>query len=207
MPIHQQYIREILARFEGAGIPRGYVPCDKNGVPLGVSGVTVGTGVDLGQQTAAGLMDMGVPDALVRRLIPYIGLKRGAAQDAIKRQALILTSAEVASLDAAVIARYVRDIAARYDRDAPQHRFAELPREAQAVVTSLLYQRGLNSPTKFPQTWAALLRGDWPDAAARLCNSALWDGYQTRRKAEGLILRGIETYKTQENDKKEKQHG
>ena len=202
MPIHQQYIREVLARFEGSGIRRGYVPCGRDGAPLGASGVTIGTGVDLGQQTATALLNMGAPDALTRRFIPYLGLKRGAAQDAIRRQPLLLTAAEVAALDGVVISRYVRDIAARYDRDRPARPFADLPREAQAVVVSLLYQRGLNSPAKFPQTWAALLRGDWPDAAARLCNAELWDGYQARRKAEGEILQGITPEGSPRNDEK-----
>lgn len=205
MPINFDFIRTTLARFEGAGIPRGYVPCNRDGVPLGASGITVGTGVDLGQQTGSGLLDMGVPEALVRKLIPYIGLKRGAAQDAIKRQPLILTSAEVDALDSAVIGRYVRDIAARYDKDNPSATFAEIPYQAQAVIVSILYQRGLGSPSKFPNTWKLLLNGDWPGAAAKFCNATLWDGYQTRRAAEGKILRGIEPHKTtQHDDKKEK---
>lgn len=200
MKIDHQYIRTILAIFEGNGITRGYVPCDKAGVPLGASGVTIGTGVDLGQQTGTGLLDMNVPFELVRKFTPYLGLKRGAAQDALKRQPLILTGAEVSTLDAAVIRRYVRDIAAKYDRDHPVQAFAAIPREAQAVVVSLLYQRGLNSPSKFPKTWTALLRGDWPDAAARLCNASLWDGYHTRRGEEGKILKQINA---SENDGKQ----
>ena len=47
MSIDHAYIRATLERFEGKGIASAYVPA-KNGVPLGVSGVTVGTGVDLG---------------------------------------------------------------------------------------------------------------------------------------------------------------
>ena len=201
MPISLPFIRTTLARFEGNGITRGYVPCDKAGVPLGASGVTIGTGVDLGQQTGAGLLDMGVPDELVRKLVPYIGLKRVAAQDALKRQPLILTTAEVTALDDAVIGRYVRDIANRYNRDNPATSFADIPREAQAVIVSLLYQRGLNSPHNFHNTWESLVDGDWPDAAARLCNGKIWDGYQTRRRSEGLILRQIKAAPTGDTKK------
>ena len=53
MPVHFDYIRIALERFEGKGMAKGYVPC-KNGVPPGVSGVTIGTGVNLGQQTRRG---------------------------------------------------------------------------------------------------------------------------------------------------------
>ena len=190
MSIDFPYIRATLERFEGKGIAKGYVPA-KNGVALGVSGVTIGTGVDLGQQTGAGLMDMGVPHAVVKKLLPYIGLKKAAAQDALRRQPLVLTAEEVAALDDAVIRRYVRDIEARYNKNFPHLPFADIPREAQAVVVSILYQRGLSSPKNFPQTWNALQVGDWKDAARRLCDASLWDGYQTRRKAEGEILKQI----------------
>lgn len=191
MPIDHNYIRAILERFEGKGIARGYVPCDKAGRPLGVSGVTIGTGVDLGQQTGAGLLDMGVPHAVVKKLLPYIGLKKAAALAAIKAQPLVLTPAEVAAIDDAVFARYVRDIEARYNKDNPASPFADSPPEAQAVLVSILYQRGLGSPKNYPNTWKLLLAGDWPGAAAKLCNGALWDGYQTRRAAEGELLKRI----------------
>ena len=191
MPIDHSYIRAVLERFEGKGICRGYVPCDKTGRPLGVSGVTIGTGVDLGQQTGAGLLDMGVPHAVVKKLLPYIGLKKDAALAAIKDQPLTLSPAETSALDDAVIKRYLRDIEARYNKDNPASPFADLPPEAQAVLVSILYQRGLGSPKSYPNTWTLLLKGDWPGAAAKLCNGALWDGYQSRRAAEGKLLKQI----------------
>lgn len=191
MSINFNFIKNFLGPLEGAGVTRGYVPCDKAGRPLGVSGVTIGTGVDLGQQTGAGLLDMGVPHAVVKKLLPYIGLKKAAALAAIKAQPLVLTPAEVAAIDDAVFARYVRDIEARYNKDNPASPFADSPPEAQAVLVSILYQRGLGSPKNYPNTWKLLLAGDWPGAAAKLCNGALWDGYQTRRAAEGKLLKRI----------------
>ena len=191
MSININFIKNFLGPLEGAGVTRGYVPCDKAGRPLGVSGVTIGTGVDLGQQTGAGLLDMGVPHAVVKKLLPYIGLKKAAALAAIKAQPLVLTPAEVAAIDDAVFARYVRDIEARYNKDNPASPFADSPPEAQAVLVSILYQRGLGSPKNYPNTWKLLLAGDWPGAAAKLCNGALWDGYQTRRAAEGKLLKRI----------------
>ena len=191
MTIDHVYIRATLERFEGKGIARAYVPA-KNGVPLGVSGVTIGTGVDLGQQTRAGLIGMGVPSAVVGKLVPYLGLKQSAAQDALRQRPLILAPAEVADLDAAVISRYTRDIAARYDRDKPVNAFASLPKQAQAVIVSILYQRGPGYPRKAPQLWRALLAGQWIAAAAWLCNPANGGGYHSRRKAEGDLLAEIE---------------
>lgn len=190
MPVDYPYIASVLGRLEGAGITKGYVPV-KNGVPLGVSGVTIGTGVDLGQQSSTGLVSMGVPPEVIRKLTPYLGAKKEAAQALLKRLPLALSAEEVKALDDAVFARYTRDIEARYNRDNPAQKFSYTPRQAQAVVVSLLYHRGLSSPSKFPNTWKALLRGDWADAAARLCNGSLWDGYQARRAQEGALLKSI----------------
>ena len=204
MPINFSYIRTTLERFEGKGLTRGYVPCDKAGRPLGVSGVTIGTGVDLGQQTALGLLDMGVPFEIVDKLRPYFGYKKQDAKAVLRERPLVLSAAEIEALDSAVIGRYVRDIAARYNKDKPSVPFADIPPQAQAVIVSILYQRGLASPSKFPNTWKLLLNGDWPGAAAKFCNATLWDGYQTRRAAEGKILRSIELHKTTQDEKKEK---
>ena len=190
MPIDHAYVRAILERFEGKAIAQAYVPA-KNGVPLGVSGVTIGTGVDLGQQTRSGLLGMGVPPAVVDKLAPYLGLKKNEAQAALQVRPLRLIPAEVDALDAAVIGRYTRDIAARYDRDKPATPFAALPKQAQAVLVSILYQRGPAYPRKAPQLWQALLAGQWIAAAAWLRNPANGGGYHSRRKAEGDILAEI----------------
>ena len=187
MPIAHDYIRATLERFEGKGLTKGYVP-SKNGVPLGVSGVTIGTGVDLGQQTADRLLHMGVPPAVVDKFTPYLGLKKTDAQAALRALPLILSPAEVESLDQAVISRYTRDIAARYDRDAPAATFSSLPKEAQAVLVSILFQRGLAYPAKAPQLWRALLAGHWQAAATWLQSPANGGGYHSRRKAEGEML-------------------
>lgn len=71
MPIETARIRAFLATVEGKQQTQGYIPCDlvgggtanyKGGPnperyrPMGVSGVTVGTGVDLGQTDAATLV-------------------------------------------------------------------------------------------------------------------------------------------------------
>ena len=96
---------------------------------------------------------------MVDKLVPYLGLKKSAAQAALEKRPLVLAPAEVAALDAAVISRYTRDIAARYDGDKPVSAFAGLPKQAQAVLVSILYQRGPGYPRKAPQLWRVLLAG------------------------------------------------
>lgn len=214
MPIDIPAIRAFLNRpgIEGPQQRRGYIPCYWNpagaapgsvrrtrnytGQPrpeeytaMGVSGVTVGTGVDLGQTDADTLRGAGAPDGLVNTLRPYLGRKQDAAIRTLHRLPLTLSAASADVLDAAVHALHARRIAARYDNDSPVAPFASLPPQAQAAIFSLLYQLGCaGGPRRAPRTWAAFLSGDWRDAAARLRRGSLWEGYQARRALEGKHL-------------------
>ena len=207
MPIYMDKIKEVLARFEGKQQLRGYIPCNLNtgGTanyyggpnpgrydPMGISGVTIGTGVDLGQTDAATLQSIGVPEALTTLFRPYLGKQDVAAVYALYAAPLSIGKSEADLLDTAMLNHHVNKIAARYDRDAGAGAFEQIPWQAQAVIVSIQYQRGVNSPSKYPNTWKAFISRDWADAAARLKNGRLWTGYQSRRAAEGKILEGIE---------------
>lgn len=208
MAIALERIASVLNRpgFEGPQQLRGYIPCNlttggtanyyggdhpERHVPMGISGVTVATGVDLGQTDAATLTRLGVSASLVDRLRPYLERRKADAVRALHDAPLTLWAEEADSLDTAMLGHHVSMISRRYDRDAGAGAFEALPWQAQSVVVSLLYQRGVNSPSRFPHTWASLVRGDWADAAARLSNGALWEGYQHRRSLEGRLLREL----------------
>ncbi len=205
MPLYLDFIQSILRLpgFEGPQQLRGYIPCDLSDggtanyhggrnperySPMGISGVTVGTGVDLGQTDAGVLEGMGLEESVLAPLRPYLGLRQAEAVRALHAAPLTLTEAQADSLDAAMLRHHVHKISRRYDRDAGANAFSRLPRQAQAVIVSIQYQRGVNSPYKYPNTWAALVRRDWADAAARLKNGALWEGYRQRRAREGRLL-------------------
>lgn len=206
MPINIPCIRAFLNRpgIEGPQQVRGYIPChwtrgrtrNYTGQPhpeeytaMGASGVTIGTGVDLGQTNADTLRGAGVADGIVNCLLPYLGLKREAAVRKLHELPLTVSRATADVLDNAVIGLHAGRIAARYNQDSPVAAFADLPPQAQAVIVSLLYQLGCTGgPRRAPHTWAALLAGDWRDAAARLGKGSLWEGYQARRALEGKYL-------------------
>ena len=208
MPVHTQKIFDVLHTpgFEGPQQLRGYIPCNLVGggtanyyggpnperyEPMGISGVTVGTGVDLGQTDADTLRGMGIADGAIVRLRPYLGLRQEAAVLALHAAPLTLAAGDADGLDAAMLRHHVHKIAGRYDRDAGVGAFARLPWQAQAVIVSIQYQRGVNSPSKYPNTWAALVRRDWADAARRLCTGHFWSGYRQRRALEGELLREL----------------
>ncbi len=206
MPIHIDKIVEVLRRpgFEGPQQLHGHIPCElitggtanyhggpepERYVPMGISGVTIGTGVDLGQTDAATLAGMGVSPGIVNRLRPYLGQRQAAAVAVLHRLPLTISQDVADELDAAMLNHHITRIADYYDRAVGlPGRFATLPWQAQAAIVSIQYQRGVKSPRKYPNTWSALVRQDWADAAARLGNGRLWSGYQRRRRLEGRLL-------------------
>lgn len=205
--IYKDKIREVLSRFEGKRQTVGYIPCDttdgktanyKGGpnparyIPMGVSGVTVGTGVDLGQTDEPTLKRIGVCDETIDAVRPYLQKTKKAAVEVLHKMPLTLTQEQAEELDRCMHNHHISIIAARYDRDAGAGAFNEIPWQAQAVITSILYQRGTGSPRKFPNVWKLLIERKWKEAAAMFQNRSIWAGYHSRRVAEGKILASIE---------------
>ncbi len=204
--IYIDKINEVLKRdyFEGSQMLRGYIPCNIAGggtanykggsnperyIPMGASGVTIATGVDLGQTSEAELLDMGVHSELVAKLKPYIGQKKIKAVFALYKRPLLITKEEADVLDSKMHEHHAILISNRYDKDAGKGIFETLPWQAQAVIFSLLYQCGCGGgPKKDPTTWKALVQQDWLTASKRLMTKEYWVGYHNRRRAEGKIL-------------------
>ena len=209
MPIDIAYVTAFLRRpgIEGPQQLRGYIPCrwtrgrtrNYTGQPhpeeytaMGASGVTIATGVDLGQRRADELLSWGLSDGVVNSLSPYIGCKQDAAIAALYRIPLVVSQETGDGIDTAVHAGYLRSYVVPIYDDGSARPFGELPRQAQAAIMSLCYQRGPGWPRKHaPNTWAAFLRGDWTDAARRLRTHSYWEGYQARRALEGALLQEI----------------
>ena len=190
MSIDTAYIRSVLERFEGKGITRGYVP-SRNGEPIGASGVTIATGLDLGQQTRAGLAAMGIPAALLNRFAPYLGAQKKEAQYLLAREPLRLTQEEVAIVDRAVHAKYIDETAELFGRAL----FDGAPREVQAVAVSLHYQFGTPARKASPaleKAWNAMRAGAYREAAEYLRAPSGWSAihrqYLKRRQAEAALL-------------------
>jgi hypothetical protein len=210
MSIHLSHIRAFLNRpgIEGPQQLRGYIPCHRlrggtanyrgpqSGPPedfmaMGVSGVTIATGVDLGQTDTDALLQGGLDSGIAGMLRPYLTLRKDAAIRKLHALPLTIAPGTACALDEVMLGIHAGRISARYDSSRPATPFAGLPWQAQAAIFSLLYQRGTGVSDKAPKTWAALVRGDWQDAATRLCDASLWDGYQGRRTLEGNVLKEI----------------
>lgn len=212
MAIEYEKIFGWMPLVEGKLQTRGYVPCKIIGTdktcnyrgsgfdirrldPFGVSGVTVGIGVDLGQQTEHQLRKWGVGDELMVKIRPYIGRKDRDACEALEALPLTLTEEEAKFLTYAEQRGYMDEVVQpTWDfQYGKRGKFCDLPWQAQCVIFSLVYQLGwggLRKRGKF--TLAALEAHDWPRAIANLQSGAKgWDGeYYERRYMEGTLLKG-----------------
>lgn len=163
----------------------GYVPRGSDGEIEGHSGVTVATGVDLGQDHHGGYIDgLPISPALRAKLDPYMGFTGEDAADYLTQHPLILTEAEVDTLDAAVQGAHVEMLADRYDAAVGPVGllpFDKIPDEAQTVICSVAFQYG-DLARKCPQFWRAACSQDWAAVIGELKDFG--DKYPSRRKKE-----------------------
>lgn len=215
MPMYMDKIEAFLKEVEGPQQCVGYIPCWLTGQsnakgkpksvnykgltnpegldPMGVSGVTIATGVDLGQTSVQALQSLGLESPIIEHLLPYIGKKDFGACLALHEKPLTIAKSEADAIDAAMHKHHASIISAKYDRDAGEHgAFEKLPWQAQVAIFSLLYQRGVNSPKKFPDVWKDLIDGDFATASKSFDNPENWNGYMDRRRKEGALLASIE---------------
>ncbi len=185
MSVRWAFIEEL----EGRRAVEGYVP-DSGGSR---SGVTVASGVDLGQRTAAEIDALAIPETLKRKLKPYAGLRGGAAVAFLRARPLAIDAAEAKALDRAVRAEAMAALVRAYDRAVAQDPslapFDALPEAAQTVIASVAFQYGTNLSARTPRFWNAVVTQDWTAAAAEL--ETFGDRYPTRRRTEAALLKTI----------------
>jgi hypothetical protein len=174
-----------ISDLEGGQALTGYVPNPSGSM----SGVTIATGVDIGQMTAAGIQGLAISGALKSKLLPYAGLKGQDAVDALAANPLTITQAEADSLDQAVESSLVNQLRAKYDAAVGAGSWDGLPDQAQTVITSVGTQYGPNLPVRTPKFWGRVTAQDWAGAVAELRNFG--DAYPTRRNKEADLLQQI----------------
>ncbi|UYI12521.1 pesticin C-terminus-like muramidase [Myxococcus xanthus] len=187
---------DFIAEQEGRAVQDGYVP-DATGSK---SGVTVGTGVDLGARDMNDLDRLGLSDALKTKLEPYLGKQGQDAADFLAENPLNLTAEEVKELDRAVKGEALDNVVKEYNTEVERlnaadggsrPKFAELPREMQTVIASVGFQYG-SLKTATPNFFAQVTEQRWDDAKANL--EDFGDRYPSRRGREADLLgEGIAT--------------
>jgi len=158
------------------------------------SGVTIGTGIDLGQRAGSDIDALGISADLKAKLKPYCGKKAKDATDYLKKNPLAVTAADATSLDKAIKQPLLDKLIAAYDdavdkANAVDHcsrvHFNDLPQGAQTALASANFQYG-SLPGSTPNYWKQVTEQRWKDASDNL--KKFGDAYPTRRKLEaGLI--------------------
>ena len=172
---------QFIGTLEGQSVLTAYVPNASGSA----SGVTLATGVDLGQLTSAALTAFGLDAGLTQRLMPYVGLRGTAAVAMLAAHPLTITQAESDALDAADRGPDINPMAAAFQA-AAGIAFQDLPDAAQTVMASVAFQYGSNLRRRCPRFWQACVTQDWTGAVTELRNFG--DAYPTRRRKEAAYL-------------------
>lgn len=114
------------------------------------SGVTIGVGVDLGQQAPEAYKDrlrnFGIKQELIAKLEPYMGLIRGQAIEKLKEKPLSLSKQEVEQIVAEMKNEMLKDLVREYDRLTEKiedrREFKDLAIQEQTILFSRKWQNG-----------------------------------------------------------------
>ncbi len=147
-------VNPIVSQFEGGQRLNAYAP------PAKGSGVTVGTGIDLGQRSLSELKQLDLPKTLIDKVKPYLGKKDLEATEYLNSNPLELTQGEADELDSAIGNDISKKISLKYSEDTGQD-LSALPEEARTVVESLAYNFGPNLDEKLPTLWKHVVNSDW----------------------------------------------
>lgn len=156
MAIDWNFIRQLEGRRNSA-----YVPM-KDGQVIQNSGVTIGTGVDLGQQTEARLRRLGVSDEIINKLSPFLGSgkRKQAAVTALEESGgLTLSDEEVDALDQALKSETLREVRNWYNKNNTQgNDWSDLSDRQQTVAASIAFNHGLDGAPTF---FGHISEGNW----------------------------------------------
>lgn len=114
------------------------------------SGVTIGVGVDLGQQAPEAYKDrlrnFGIKQELIAKLEPYMRLIRGQAIEKLKEKPLSLSKQEVEQIVAEMKNEMLKDLVREYDRLTEKiegrRELKKLAIEEQTILFSRKWQNG-----------------------------------------------------------------
>jgi len=170
---------------EGGSLLNGYVPRARKGTDQ--SGVTIGAGYDLGQHSAGDLRALNLPDDLIKRLTPYVGLQGQDARDALAKQPLSIGRGEANQIDQGAFDSYLNSAGDAYDQAAGEGAFAKLPWQAQTAISDLWYNMN-DLRKRAPDFWRQVTTGDWNGAYQNLQNFTQKDSRLADRARSNSFL-------------------
>jgi len=172
----------------------------KDGSPIADSGTTIGMGVDLGAQTENSLRGMGMSDASIATMKPYLGLKGQAAKTYLDSNPLTLSQEDTTTLNTGATGSYWGDLEGSY-RTRVGGELTDLNDNQQAAMLSAFYNMGpslfINPDNGNDTGFTSQLRDkDYTAAANNLHTwSSITSGSNAqlipRRQAEAQLFQGL----------------
>ncbi len=177
-----QIDHRFIGQLEGT-TKTGYVPAPEKSK----SGVTIGTGFDLGARSLEDIKTLGFSQELTDKLTPYLGLKKNDAVKALKERPRTITDSELTVVVKAVKKSETSRVVRQYNA-ASDIKIECLPPQAQTVIASVAYQYGTLA-TETPRFWKQSIKQDWSGMYQNLMNFG--DAYPTRRRKEAALLKEL----------------
>jgi len=168
-----------------------YIPME-DGKPIQNSGVTIGTGVDLGQQSEEKFRKLGLPDALINKLSPFFGKTKDKAAKALQENGEVtLDDSEIMAIDKALKQSTLAETKKWFNKtNTVGQDWSDLSDRQQTVILSVRYNHG---PKGAPNFYRQVTSGDWSAAIDNLLNFYPSEDNElhTRRVKEAQYLTGL----------------
>lgn len=173
---------DFITNLEGFSL-NGYIPVDTDGNCLGHSGITISSGVDLGQVPS--VWGYGLSQDLAEKLALYCNLKGLVAKAYLDQNPLTLTASECYELNQAAHGELLYSLIYHYNTQTEDGQFETIPNKAQTVIMSVAYQYGAIWQ-RCPNFWRFCKEMNWAEVVNELRNFG--DAYPTRRNKEADLL-------------------
>jgi len=193
-PTNQGINFQIITQNEGGILATGNIPND-NGAVLGHSGMTIGAGIDIGNQSVSGIQNLvqnfGLSADLAQTLEPYVGITGQPALAFLQANPITLSSYEVTNLDESFWSYAGASLAAKFDSTqtfAAGFTFTMLPSDTQTAIADMYwhYANASNGFLTTTQLWTQIITGNWSEAAS---NIETWSSSSVaRNQAMGNLI-------------------
>ena len=171
--------------FEGFN-PTSNFPSNPGDRYFNNTGVTFGSGVDLGQRSKQDLLNDGVPQSIADKLDGYYMLRGQSAYDKVKSNPLTLSDNEAHLLSNIYIDKFSHKIEGLFNDANIGLRFSDLPFRTRTALVSIGYQKGFNLSRTASTVWNRVIAKDWNGLVNAFNN--IVDGTPDRRKREGALV-------------------
>lgn len=175
---------DFIHTLEGKAILKGYIPLNRDGTVMGKSGVTICSGLDLGNYGREGILGLKLSKPLENKLLPYTAYTKEIALEFLKKNPLSITKGECDEITEKLQNRFCKELESLYNSHS-KIEFSKIPPAAQTVIMSVFYQYG-NLSKRTPNFWKVVTSQDWVKAVSHLNNFG--DKFSVRRKKEAAYL-------------------